>query len=223
MIFTAKDLDKNGALKTDATNVEVRDCAAIKTLTAPLAKKVVVWYCAAIKTITAPNATNVDVWKCPALTRITAPNATNVKVWYCAALKTLAAPKATNVEVGSCLALKTLDALLATEVYVWNCPKLTTLERSEKDLMEELKRDEGTTTLQERCEKAEEVLHRIREWCRAYPIENFPEPDFEADRKLLGDGEFTRLNAHTMRHVVTRITAIIDGAFAPEEREPNDT
>ena len=69
MIFTAKDLDENGVLQTNATNVKV-------------------WNCNTLTTITAPNATEVDVWNCPALTRINAPNATNVQVSYCAALTT---------------------------------------------------------------------------------------------------------------------------------------
>lgn len=51
-------------------------------------------------------------------------------------------------------------------------------------------------------------LYRIEQWCEAYPLECFPAPDWEAARKLLGDSEFSRLNAHSMRHVVEGVKRI---------------
>lgn len=62
--------------------------------------------------------------------------------------------------------------------------------------------------LQDANKEANARLQRIDDWCRAYPLDVFPEPDLEADRRLLGDGEFTRLNAHSMRHVVNGIAKI---------------
>ena len=57
------------------------------------------------------------------------------------------------------------------------------------------------------------ALQRIADWADAYPLENFPAPDLEADRKLLGDGEFTRLNAAAMRHVITGVGRIARAAL----------
>jgi hypothetical protein len=61
-----------------------------------------------------------------------------------------------------------------------------------------------------KLEDAQDKLRRILEWRKAYPLDIFPKPDLEADRKLLGDGEFTRLNAYSMRHVLEGIENIIE-------------
>lgn len=60
----------------------------------------------------------------------------------------------------------------------------------------------------ERIVELEESLQRIADWCAAYPLEVFPEPNLQADKELLGDVEFTRLNVHSMRHVVEEIAKI---------------
>ena len=73
-----------------------------------------------------------------------------------------------------------------------------------------------------RYNKMKEAVERIFDWRNAYPVEMFPRPNLEADRKLLGDSDFALLNAAAMRHVVTRIAAISEAAFAPEEREAVD-
>jgi hypothetical protein len=71
--------------------------------------------------------------------------------------------------------------------------------------------------LEDKLETAEDKLHRVKSWCEAYPIDVFTPPDLEHCRNLLGDTEFTRLNAHSMRHVVNGIAAIATPE-APHDR-----
>lgn len=78
---------------------------------------------------------------------------------------------------------------------------------------------EQIAALQQANERMESALDRIAAWCKAYPLECIPEPDLEADRKLLGNSEFSRLNVHSMRHVVNGIAKIIADALAEAEEE----
>lgn len=79
-----------------------------------------------------------------------------------------------------------------------------------------LRAEAQITELEQRLENSEERLHRISDWCEAYPLEAFPLPNLDRCRTLLGDPEFTRLNAHSMRHVVNGIAAIAK----PAEPQP---
>ena len=58
-----------------------------------------------------------------------------------------------------------------------------------------------------------EKLHQIRNWCDAYPLEVFPEPDFKKARRLLEAGGMTidAISASNMRHVLRGVRRIIDG------------
>jgi len=67
--------------------------------------------------------------------------------------------------------------------------------------------------LQSRVDVLENCLHQIKNWCKAYPLDIAPEPDLIADRKLLGDGEFSCLNISAMRHVTNGIQEIINGCL----------
>ena len=55
-------------------------------------------------------------------------------------------------------------------------------------------------------------LHRIVQWCEAYPIEVFPEPDLAAARVALGDGLYSALHASWARHIVNGIADIARAA-----------
>lgn len=62
---------------------------------------------------------------------------------------------------------------------------------------------------------AEDKLHEIRVWCRAYPLAVFPEPNWKEVERMLGSKMLTRVSASNMRHVVEGIQRIIgddDGA-----------
>ena len=52
-------------------------------------------------------------------------------------------------------------------------------------------------------------LQRISDWCEAYPLDVFTEPDMEQVRRLLGDTLLTQLSAHNFRHVLDGIKGII--------------
>jgi len=68
----------------------------------------------------------------------------------------------------------------------------------------------------EKIEDLEDILHRIKQWCEAYPIGIFPEPDFKRAHELLTAGGITldAISASNMRHVVTQIAKMI-----PVEKE----
>ena len=67
----------------------------------------------------------------------------------------------------------------------------------------------------ERVSKAEQEnvalrakLQQISDWCEAYPLDVFTEPDMVEVRKLLGDTLLTQLSAHNFRHVIDGIKQI---------------
>jgi len=62
----------------------------------------------------------------------------------------------------------------------------------------------------------DDVLRKIKDWCRAYPLEVFPKPDKEYFAKahvILKQNELslTRISADNMRHVLKGIQEIIEG------------
>ena len=63
-----------------------------------------------------------------------------------------------------------------------------------------------------RLEELERVLSRVKDWCSAYPLEMFPEPDFKKVHTVLKKNNLTldAISASNMRHVVTGIQKIID-------------
>jgi hypothetical protein len=67
-------------------------------------------------------------------------------------------------------------------------------------------------------EKYEDALERIVQWCEAYPIDIFPEPDFKKAAELLKTGGITldAVAASCMRHVVEGV-----GKIAREALENN--
>ena len=56
-----------------------------------------------------------------------------------------------------------------------------------------------------------EKLHRIQDWCNAYPLDVFPEPDMAQARALLQAGgvDLGAVAASNMRHVLSGIMRII--------------
>ena len=94
-----------------------------------------------------------------------------------------------------------------------NCLKLT-LAGTESTWMCPLHGESGNVKLlNRRIEELEDTQHRIESWCKAYPLEVFPEPDFDRAHEVLkaaGMG-IDSISASNMRHVLTGIRAIIDG------------
>lgn len=65
----------------------------------------------------------------------------------------------------------------------------------------------------EELEDRDKKLNRILTWCDAYPLDIFPEPDFDYARELLEAGgiKIDAISASNMRHVLNRIKRIIEG------------
>ena len=57
-----------------------------------------------------------------------------------------------------------------------------------------------------------EKLSRIEQWCEAYPLDIFPEPDLKKAAFALNvyGISLDSVSAHAMRHVLTGIRKIID-------------
>ncbi len=64
---------------------------------------------------------------------------------------------------------------------------------------------------QERIDELQDTLTQIAEWCEAYPLKIFPEPDLKKADKVLKENGITidSIGAHAMRHVLKGIQAII--------------
>jgi len=62
-------------------------------------------------------------------------------------------------------------------------------------------------------ENISEKFHQITNWCKAYPLQVFPEPDMKKAHELLKVGGITidSVSAYAMRHVLVGIQKIIDG------------
>ena len=66
--------------------------------------------------------------------------------------------------------------------------------------------------LKNRVEELEEKIRRIKDWCDAYPVNIFPEPDFKKVKEVLkADGmTLDSVSASNMRHVLNGIKKIIN-------------
>lgn len=67
--------------------------------------------------------------------------------------------------------------------------------------------------LQDKIEELQDKMHKIKTWIDAYPLNIFPEPDFEKAAKILEEHGMTldSISASNMRHVLEGIKNIIEG------------
>ena len=65
---------------------------------------------------------------------------------------------------------------------------------------------------QSEFETMDEKLRQIHNWCKAYPLGVFPEPDLKAVRKALEVAGITMdsVSASNMRHILNGIIRIIE-------------
>jgi hypothetical protein len=65
------------------------------------------------------------------------------------------------------------------------------------------------------ADRMEDALHQIKNWCDAYPLSMFPEPDFAKAAKVLKAAGMTidSISASNMRHVVNGVRKIVEGAL----------
>jgi hypothetical protein len=59
--------------------------------------------------------------------------------------------------------------------------------------------DQQTT---DREDRMEEALRQILDWCEAYPVDMFAEPDLKAIQAQIGDSAMARLHASWARHLL---------------------
>jgi hypothetical protein len=62
---------------------------------------------------------------------------------------------------------------------------------------------------QEQLEQLENAIQKIRNWCNAYPLDVFPEPDFKEVQKLFGPKLLTEVSASNMRHVINGVRDLL--------------
>jgi hypothetical protein len=112
-----------------------------------------------------------------------------------------------------------------------NCPEnekgvnsVRKLEQDNKALRERVERYEKSpynaaavriAELDRQLADATDKLQLVDDWCKAYPLDVFTEPDLKEVRRLLGDTLLTQLSAYNMRHVLKGIERIIT---APPEQ-----
>jgi hypothetical protein len=65
-------------------------------------------------------------------------------------------------------------------------------------------------------ERLREALERVRQWTEAYPLDIFPEPDWQKARRLLEAGGMTldSVSAGAMRRVVDGLGKVVREALA---------
>ena len=87
-----------------------------------------------------------------------------------------------------------------------------------KDRVESLiEKIDATQCLYEDFKAENEILQdkfdKIDNWCKAYPVEVFSEPDFKKAHKVLKDAGMTldAVSASNMRHVLKGIQKILEG------------
>ena len=66
--------------------------------------------------------------------------------------------------------------------------------------------------LQAELERLQDKMHKIVTWINAYPVEIFPEPDFERAHEVLTAARMSlnSISASNMRHVLNGIKGIIE-------------
>jgi len=67
--------------------------------------------------------------------------------------------------------------------------------------------------LKAKLEARDEILHKIKTWCEAYPLEVFPKPDLKKAAEVLSANGMTldSINADNVRHVLEGIKDIMKG------------
>lgn len=64
-------------------------------------------------------------------------------------------------------------------------------------------------------EHYDDLFEQIKNWCEAYPISVFPEPDFGKAHEVLKANGMTldAISASNMKHVITQVQKMIDAAI----------
>jgi len=70
-------------------------------------------------------------------------------------------------------------------------------------------------------EHYDDLFDNIKNWCEAYPISVFPEPDFKKAHEVLKENGMTldAISASNMKHVITQVQKMIDAAIRARGQE----
>ena len=90
----------------------------------------------------------------------------------------------------------------------------TTLQKEYSIFFSELEAFAKLVAAKER-EHYDNLFEKIKNWCEAYPIEVFPEPDFCKAHEVLKANGMTldAISASNMKHVITQVQKMIDAAI----------
>jgi len=108
------------------------------------------------------------------------------------------------------------DELSEISHYMEKCSKLS----AERD---EWKSAHDNLAMQLSCanddlEIAVTALVKVDNWAKAYPLDVFPEPDWQKAKKLLGSNLLSCISASNMRHVIKGVKDIVTNALAAIEK-----
>ena len=80
-------------------------------------------------------------------------------------------------------------------------------------IIDKIQRHSRYVEASKRIEKLESKLDKIKDWCEAYPVSVFPEPDLEKAARVLkeNDMRLDDISASNMRHVLDGVKNIIEG------------
>ena len=84
----------------------------------------------------------------------------------------------------------------------------------------ELMRDAASVyadELKAKLDIAVDKFHELDNWAKAYPLDVFPEPDWNKAKELLGSNLLSCISASNMRHVINGVKDIVENALAEIE------
>jgi len=114
------------------------------------------------------------------------------------------------------------EAAAAWNIRAHENEQLSKAEHLDKWISRAHKAETTIKTQSDVLEKVRDTAHRISQWCDAYPLDIFPEPDFKLARKGLKSVGITMdaVSASNMRHVLKGITGYakeLESALKPLE------
>lgn len=116
--------------------------------------------------------------------------------------------------------VKRLDGLIEAISLIDNSNNNLVGEPSRSEIVDTLreiieKKTEDITKLEDKFEDVQILLERMQQWCDAYPLDMFPEPDLKLARALLAAGGITldSVTVYAMRHVVNGMRGYVEEAI----------
>lgn len=96
-----------------------------------------------------------------------------------------------------------------TDIDLTKQPSYMSVDELRREVVASRRRIKELETFIEEIDHQHDAMQQIKQWCRAYPLAVFPEPDWVEARDKLGSSLLSRIGASNMRHVVDGIQRII--------------